>query len=107
MTCFNFVKGLHAMFSKVESTLKQIDYKPAADRRRSSELGRAPRLSGVSPPVSRQNSLVQRNSTLKGRIGLLSAEPLSGPKLQRLYTIDQDAFFPDLPQITQVDFSCA
>lgn len=64
---------------------------------------------GVSPD-RRRSSLLSRQSTLTRAVSGVNPNPrpaeataaAGGPKLQRLYTIDQDAFFPDLPQLVQV-----
>ena len=97
------------MNSRIDAAVAKLEAKglsPDPLRRRSSLLSRQGTLS-----LSRQSTLsraVSTNPNALTRAGSVNpnpprpAETPSGPKLQRLYTIDQDAFFPDLPQLVQV-----
>lgn len=82
------------MIARLETALAKMDlYKPtAADYRSSSEASTA-----VRPRRTMSDSKARDGSTDRKTTDI----PV-GPKLQRLYTIDQEEFFPDLPGLVQV-----
>ena len=85
-------QGLVAMLSRVERALENAEDNVFPVRRGSTEvLAGKPRSS-----IVRQITLTKSTSLAK------AMESASGQKLHRLYTIDQDAFFPDLPALVSV-----
>jgi hypothetical protein len=90
-------QGMIALNGRIDAAVAKLDTKALSpDQRRSSLLSRQNTL-------ARQNTLTRQSTLTRAVSGVKApAEAPSGPKLQRLYTIDQDAFFPDLPQLVQV-----
>ena len=87
----NGKQGLVAMLSRTEAAIEKLDTSASSPtRRRSSEVF------GRFRSVMRQSTLTKSSATAK------SLELPAGPRLQRLYTVDQDAFFPDLPMLVSV-----
>lgn len=87
------MQGLLAMLGRIEGVLEKADASvlPAVSRRSSEVLTGKPRAS-----IMMQSTLTKNGSMVK------ALEPAAGQKLHRLYTIDQDAFFPDLPPLVSV-----
>lgn len=91
---FLFMQGLVALLTRMEAAIEKLDTTATSPtRRRSSEA------SGKIRSVMRQSTLTKGSSTAK------SLELPAGQRLQRLYTIDQDAFFPDLPMLVSVSLT--
>lgn len=74
-------QGMYAMNSRIDAAVAKLETKALSPDRRSSSL------------LSRQNTLNRQSTLTRALSGMKPpAEAPSGPKLQRLYTIDQDAF---------------
>ena len=96
-------QGVQAIYTRIDTSLARLD----------SHAGRGSpdsRLSSDTSVTGRRTGSIARLSTF-ARIGSMRREAVAdmpfGATLQRLYTIDQDAFFPDLPALVQVGTSPA
>ena len=97
------MQGVQAIHARIDTSLARLDShagRGSPDRRLSSETSVTGRRPGS---IARQSSFARTGSVKRDAV----ADLPSGATLQRLYTIDQDAFFPDLPALLQVGTSPA
>ena len=94
-------QGVQAIYTRIDTSLARLDAhagRGSPDRRPSSETSVTGRRAGS---FVRQSTFARTGSMKREAV----ADMPSGATLQRLYTIDQDAFFPDLPPLVQVGTS--